>query len=271
MKKLALSALAVASLLVGVSCSNIMSSDLATGSDVSRFGARSITRTFSTAVDMFNFAADGYNSTIGPISIVKGTLKTGSTSKAVYLVGLSGTQIKSNQATGIINDFQAGFSVEGAYFDAIKKAITSYVPAGSNLVFAGHSLGGMVAQQVIADSAIKNAYVVLNTVCFGSPLVDGGSREGTVRRLGDSKDVIPYLSYSTLFVVTSMWNAFGLNREDGGYGLNVLGAHIDSYKRSDVWGRYDALGYKYGSASIAIDDATRRWFAAPSGWKFFTY
>ncbi len=68
---------------------------------------------------------------------------------------------------------------------------------GSNLVVTGHSLGGMVAQQVAADSTIKKNYNVLNTVTFGSPLINGFQREGTVKRLGDTSDPVPYLSLTT--------------------------------------------------------------------------
>ena len=259
---IAISALAV---LTAMSCANPASTDLGSSQD------RSITRTFTTAVDVFNFAADGYNSSVGPISIVKGTLTVSGSSKTVYLVGLSGTQMKTNQATGIINDLQSGFGVEGAYVTAVKNAIANKAPAGSNLILVGHSLGGMVAQQIAADSTIKNNYVVLNTITFGSPLVDGLYREGSVQRLGDTVDVVPYLSYSSLFVSTSIWNIFGLNRENGGYGSNILSAHKESYKRSDVWGKYSALGYKYQTAAIAIDDSTRTWYAAPAGWTYFTY
>ncbi len=233
-------------------------------------GDERATQTLSTAPAMYNYIAQNYNSTVGPIAIAKGTLTTTS-SKTVYLVTLSGTQMKTNQATGIVNDLQAGFSIQGAYVINIKNAIYSMVPKGSNLVLAGHSLGGMVAQQVAGDGDIKRDYNVVNTVTFGSPLISFIWREGAVQRLGDTSDIVPTLSISSLFAVTATWNIFGLNRENGGYGANVLAAHLESYKRSDVWGRWNAIGYKDKTGKIVIDLATRKQFAAPAGWVKFNY
>jgi hypothetical protein len=260
-------ALAAAAALVMASCSNIVGHGDALGLD----GAPRALQAVNTAPALYNYVFQNYNSTVGPIAIVRGTLSDSSGSKAIYLVSLSGTQMKSNQATGILNDLQAGCSIQGAYVIAIKNAICGNVPNGSNLVLAGHSLGGMVAQQVAGDSTIKSRYNVLNTVGFGAPLITFITREGTVRRLGDTADVVPIASVSSLFVVTAVWNYAGLNRENGGYGSNILGAHLDSYKRSDVWGAYDAVGTKNGSAKLSIDLATRQQFAAPSGWVKFKY
>jgi len=247
------------------SCANPMSGLV----DSTDARSLTITKTLSHAPDVYTYVLDGYNSSVGPISITKGVLTANGRNTPIYLVTLSGTQFKSNQATGIINDLQAAMSIEGAYVTAIRNAILSYVPQNSNLILAGHSLGGMVAQQIAADSTIKNKYVVMNTVCFGSPLITFIIREGAVQRLGDTSDIVPTLSISSLFLITGAWNIFGLNRENGGYGLNLLGAHLRSYERPDVWGSYSALGFKNQSASIGLYTSTRKWFAAPAGmaWK----
>lgn len=69
------------------------------------------------------------------------------------------------------------------------------------------------------DTAIKENYNILNTVTFGSPLINGFKREGTVKRLGDVKDVVPYMSLTTFTNI--VWQSADLNKEDGGKTLTL--------------------------------------------------
>ena len=217
---------------------------------------------YTTAPQIYQFVRDGYNQgTKGPISITKGTLKSGWSSKTVYLITLSGTELVLNQSTEVLTDLFSGFNLDNAYYKNVVNVITKNVPKNANLVIAGHSLGGMVAQQVAANSTIKSRYNVLNTVTFGSPLLSAGSREGTVKRLGDVSDVVPFLSVHT--VVNSIWAIGGLNREDGGYYLRPITAHNESYGRSDVWGKYDVTGTKNGGATLTLDLSTRVFYQSP--------
>lgn len=220
------------------------------------------TVTYTNATEIYTYVRDGYNQgSLGPISITKGTLKSGFSSKTVYLVTLSGTELVLNQSTGVLTDLLSGFNLNNVYYANTVNIIKANVPKNANLIIAGHSLGGMIAQQVAADSGIKSRYNVLNTVCFGSPLLAAGSREGTVRRLGDVSDPVPYLSGS-LFNNT-IWAIMGLNREDGGYGIRGITAHNQSYFRTDLWGRYDVTGTKYGSAKLILDLDTRVFYQSP--------
>lgn len=218
--------------------------------------------TFTNAPQVYTYVRDGYNmGAQGPITITKGTLKNGSSSKTIWLVTLSGTEIALNQSTEVITDLLSGFNLESAYYRNVVNTIVANVPKNANLIIAGHSLGGMIAQQVAANSTIKNRYNVLNTVCFGSPLLSAGSREGTVRRLGDVSDPVPYLSGS-LFNNT-LWAIMGLNRENGGYGILGIHAHNLSYARTDVWGAYDVTGTKNGNAKLILDLDTRAFYQSP--------
>ncbi len=65
---------------------------------ISAFAAN--TRTFTNAAEIYEYVRDGYNGgEKGPISITKGTLRQGYSSKTVYLVTLSGTELVLNQST----------------------------------------------------------------------------------------------------------------------------------------------------------------------------
>ena len=231
-------------------------------------GSRS-TVTYTSAPEMYAHVNLGYNEgEFGPITVTQGVLKDGKTSKNVYVVGLSGTEMVKNQSTGLLIDLLSGFCLDNDYLRNVVDVINENVPKNSNLILTGHSLGGMIAQQVAADKSIKDGYNVLNTLTFGSPLLAAGSREGTTIRLGDTFDAVPYLSGS-LFNNT-LWAVLGLNREDGGYWkkADFEGAHCDSYARSDLWGKYDALGKKKGSAKIVLDMDTLTYYHSPSGLPF---
>lgn len=203
----------------------------------------------------------GYNEGVyGPIVVTQGTLVNGRSSKNVYLITLSGTELVKNQSTGYWTDIKVGFNQDNAYLKNVVAVIKANVPYGSNLVLAGHSLGGMVAQQVAANSDIKRNYNVLNTVTFGSPVISAGSREGVVKRLGDTSDIVPYMSVTGAIVN----QVAGLNRESGGYGWGVVAAHTESYTRSDVWGAYDVTGVKNGSATLTLNLDTQTYYKSPT-------
>lgn len=219
------------------------------------------TVTFENAAQMATLTKVGYidYQTAGPISITEGrmTYNTywGSEDKEVYVVALSGTEtIVDNQTTTIKEDLLSGFELSNEYEANVKNAIIDRIPAGSNIILAGHSLGGMVAQQVAADKYIKDNYEILNTVTFGSPLIKGFTREGMVKRLGDTSDKNPFYSISS--VLNIVWQYAGVNHEDGGYNGDSAAAHCDSYLREDVWGSYDCAGEKRGSI-VGIETGSR--------------
>lgn len=210
---------------------------------------------------------DEYN---GPIGIVEATLHQNGVSKPVYIVALSGTELiwsdyTGIQSTGAATDLLCGFNLNNPYIKAVKKAMVDNIPEGSDVIFYGHSLGGMIAQQAAAERVIKKNFNVLNTITYGSPLIKLLSgREGVVRRLCDKSDIVPVLSVYSLtpLAVVQYWGSERYS-EDGGYNSKWLAAHNESYLREDVWGNYDVLGIKGGNASLTFDMENTYYFEAP--------
>lgn len=210
---------------------------------------------------------DEYN---GPIGIVKAVLNQNGKEKNVYIVALSGTELiwsdyTGLQSTGAVTDLLCGFNLDNPYIKAVVKAMKQNIPAGSDVVFYGHSLGGMIAQEAAADKTIKRMYNVTNTVTFGSPLIKLLSRrEGLVRRMCDTSDIVPVLSVYSLtpLAVIQYWGSERFS-EDGGYNSKWLAAHNESYLRQDVWGGYDVLGIKGGNATMTFDMGAAAYYEAP--------
>ncbi|MCR4611855.1 MAG: hypothetical protein K5644_08155 [Lachnospiraceae bacterium] len=238
------------------------------------------TVTYDKASELARMVNLGYSwhNSVGPISISKAVLTkentyttgwlwnkrtvTETSTDDVYVVGMSGTDpIALNSTTGVVTDLLSGFEQDNLYVRNIKKVIFENIPEGSKLIVSGHSLGGMVSQQIAADADIKDAYEVVNVVTFGSPLLNGVAREGQVQRLGDTSDVVPILSVNTFKHI--LWQVFGLNREDGGYFGRFITAHCQSYQRDDVWGGYDVTGVKGGNATLTVDYSTTQFFSSP--------
>ncbi len=244
-------------------CSDVASFEDSPSPQVSSSRSLSQSATFTKASEICAYVYKGYNEGVrGPIIVTEGILRNGRKSQKVYLVTLSGTESVKNQSTGYLTDALSAFNLKNPYYRNVVKVVSERIPRGSNIIFAGHSLGGMVAQQLAADETIKSGYNVLNTVTFGSPLLSAGSREGTVKRLGDVSDVIPYASGS--IINNTVWAVMGLNRENGGYGLDVFSAHTQSYVRDDVWGSYDAVGVKGGSSVLVLNTGTQVFYKSPT-------
>ena len=108
-KKLAVIFAAGALLGALAGCSNILLDDEET-TDGSARSVISNTVTYTQSPDIFNLVCEGYNEGIkGPIIITKGTLKSGWSSKTVYLITLSGTDNVAKQSTGYVTDLLSGF------------------------------------------------------------------------------------------------------------------------------------------------------------------
>ena len=238
------------------------------------------TVTYDKASELARIVNLGYSwhNNVGPISVSKAVLTktntyttgwlwnkktvTETSTDDAYVVGMSGTDpIALNSTTGVITDLLSGFEQDNLYVRNIKKVIFENIPEGSKLIISGHSLGGMVSQQLAADKEVKDKYEVVNVVAFGSPMLDGVNREGEVSRLGDTSDVVPYLSVNTFKNI--IWQVAGLNKEDGGYFGRFITAHCQSYQRDDVWGGYDVTGVKGGNATLTVDFGTTQFFSSP--------
>ena len=217
----------------------------------------------TNVADVGTFVFDGYNQgEQGSIQIIQGnyTSNRGNTFP-IYVIFVSGTENEVQYKvsnSGLSVDF-AMFNIKNSpYYYRIKTIIRENIPEGSRIAFVGHSLGGMMTQQLATDTTLKNEYIIKYDLCLGAPLIQpDDEREGGLQRLGDKSDIVPY---ETANLLTHPKESLRYSRESGDYGILFWTAHMNSYKNADVWGEYDVTGKKGGSATLELDLSTRQFY-----------
>lgn len=222
--------------------------------------------------DMANFVFRGYfqMGERGPFSITNGRFYDGSTGfeSTAYLVALAGTDFErakeQGSANGVFNNILVGFyQTNNPFKSAVKNAIYNTVPVGSQLILSGHSQGGMVAQQIAADSDIKRDYRVTNTLGIGAPQVDLFQREGEVIRVGTHVDKVPQLTNGGLLVPNGT-NWYGWGEYSAANVSNWFGrAHTESYRLDRIYNQLDINGHQYGSDQFRFNSSNVEYFTAP--------
>lgn len=171
-------------------------------------------------------------------------------SESVYYVTMRGTNrsFDKNDVLGINTCLMAFLAKPNIYYDAVKKAMLEKIPAGSTVVMTGHSLGGMITQQIAADREIKEKFRFHSVVNIGSPFVPVEGRSCPLRRFADRADMIPWLGFSVKANLVTEKPVFKSN----GYFGKVVAAHTDSYRESATWKHYDPLGILGGGHIIVL-------------------
>lgn len=178
-------------------------------------------------------------------------LENGKESGTVYLVALRGTDssFDRNDVLGIPVVLKSSLSMNNIYYDIVRKTILETVPEGSSIVLIGHSLGGMIAQQIAADSDINSKFSLINLLTIGSPFVKVKGRSCPLRRFADKADIIPWLFRSLKANLITEKPVF---KSNGYFGKPIL-AHTDSYRESDSWRVYDCFGVLNGGHVLVFE------------------
>jgi len=149
--------------------------------------------TVQTAQDLVRFVFAGYST--HPIGVAHLT-----NMQNTYLLTISGTQLLPGQASGLAEDFLSNANIDDDFRDNIVAALqAAHVPAGANIIVAGHSLGGMEAQDLVNDPRVAQ-YHFTNVVTFGSPYTATTPATGTTYvRFATAFVIVPVLSFVNPF------------------------------------------------------------------------
>lgn len=172
-----------------------------------------------------------------------------------YLVLLAGTEFKFGQSNNLFTDLLSSPGLLNEYFVAIENALYSAIPSGASLILAGHSLGGMEAQNIAANARVRGIYNILEVITFGSPKTVEDAPGVRYVRFMTAMDPVPALA---VFGFVSPPYYILLRTPPGT--LDGISAHL-AYPRSPDIGGYDALGNRGGRRALYWD--TSEQFAAP--------
>ena len=188
----------------------------------------------------------------GELHIAPAAIVSANGTEEVWFVSVRGIDWLMRGVNNFLTYIIVSFNGGNRYLTLAKNAILQNVPAGAKIVLAGHSLGGMIVQQLICDDEITAKYEVVNALTFGSPyvVVDEGKREGKLYRMEDKYDTVPKFSIA-LFMSPANYRG-GIKRGSPYLG-DPNGAHNNSYKRTDIWGAFDALGHENGGAKLVLN------------------
>ena len=198
----------------------------------------------SVLTETSDFLFDGGS---GEITVTPVYLTQSGKTRRVYAVCVMGMGYDLSKPNNPIACVPAAFNIRTAYYRLVRKTMLRYIPRGAEVMLFGHSLGGMICQELACDKTLKDRYKITQTLTIGSPyiMVVKSNREGTLVRFADTSDNVPKLSPALLF---SRKNYKDAHFEDGGYNGNPDTSHNLSYREAEVWNKYDALGIEGGNA-----------------------
>ncbi|WP_330294597.1 lipase family protein [Streptomyces sp. NBC_00503] len=114
----------------------------------------------------------------------------------LLMPGTSFALLSNSTPQDVVGAFDGVLRTDTTYTRAVRKVLLrAGVPAGSELMFVGHSLGGLTAMNLAADVEISSRYRVTHVVAVGSP-IDGkrpADHTTQVISLVNNHDVIPML------------------------------------------------------------------------------
>jgi len=193
--------------------------------------------------------------------------------KAVMNSALSVLNLEVRSAQGNTTAYQ---------LDALA-AMAQQIPNGSNIIFAGHSVGGMTAENLLNNPSFARFYNPIELVTYGSPITQADNTSGSIRyvRFASPNDVVPLTTPATWISKASQWIHVtnpGDNPALGQFftptGVNVIGllqavvngaanAHL-AYPSSTDLAQYGVLsGTKNTSTTLVLDSTQDHCYSAP--------
>ncbi|WP_157879692.1 lipase family protein [Streptomyces yangpuensis] len=120
----------------------------------------------------------------------------GTARHVLLLPGTSFALLSNSTPQDLVGAFDGCLRTDTTYTRAAKKLLRrAGVPAGSELMLVGHSLGGLTAMNLAADVDVASEYRITHVVTLGSPIDAKRPADHTTRviSLVNKHDVIPML------------------------------------------------------------------------------
>lgn len=173
------------------------------GATLTFFFALRDSESYLSARDVYDFIytqVDGTQSTNKPISI---TPYKNSKGQTCLLITIGGTDNDHAWDDNLDTAINTGMNYPSKYLPDVENAIAQYMSKhpemhGAHVTFAGYSLGGMTAQNLVSQDPnflAKQGLTVANIITYGSPVM-GPPKDGVNYTMYDATaDPVPLLSY----------------------------------------------------------------------------
>ncbi|MEO7908769.1 MAG: WXG100 family type VII secretion target [Roseiflexaceae bacterium] len=122
-----------------------------------------------------------------PITIIE-------TGPMQYLVLLKGTDFGNWTLTNNgVSAFQGAFALPGRYERQVRELIQQNVKPGASINFVGHSLGGIVANNLTDNQDFNERYHIQSVTTIGSPQTSQIRSDVEYHRYRNANDPVPFL------------------------------------------------------------------------------
>ncbi len=116
-----------------------------------------------------------------------------------YLIVIAGTQLDSQGGNNVESAGQEVTKQSSPYLRHIRTLIQQHIPRGSTLHFAGHSLGGMVANTLAATPELLEHYTVKSVTTFGTPVNACANPKVEYHRYVVEGDLVPLVHRAAIW------------------------------------------------------------------------
>jgi hypothetical protein len=130
-----------------------------------RASAAGTTKVLCDGRDVAKAIFDQYG-TGRPIGVFRVNNVSMQTPKGTYLLLLAGTEFDIGRVNNLITDVLSSPGLINEYANDIRHAVNKHIPIGATIIIAGHSLGGMEAQNLIGFLGEDRP---VRVITFGSP------------------------------------------------------------------------------------------------------
>ena len=161
-----------------------------------------------------------------PITIIQ-------TGPMQYVVLLKGTDFGNWTLTNNgVSAFQGAFALPGRYERQVRELIQQNVKPGASINFVGHSLGGIVANNLTDNQDFNARYHIQSVTTIGSPQTSQIRPDVEYHRYRNANDPVPFLDGGLLAPSVIDMNKQGaeLNSQQLVHSGHILTAHnMDHY------------------------------------------
>lgn len=152
-----------------------------------------------------------------------------------YLMVIQGTSLDPNDSNNWGSAITTGLGLPSDFQKQVKLALLD-LPAGAIVHMAGHSQGGIVAQNLAIEKDVTSHVTVKSVTTFGSPYtVPEG--DATYYRYAAQGDIVPYLEGRDAFAIMLLLPFTGYNAVVTGYNA-VAVALADRYPQTTIAGDF---------------------------------